>query len=380
MRRFIAAAIAATAVLVSCSNQDNMYSEANTRLDEICNGLFPAGEPGAAVLILKGDDVIFENGYGIADIETKVLIDGDSFFNIASVSKQFTATAIMQLAERGLLSLDDCVAKYHPEYQADFWKRITLRNLLSHSSGVPDGRGYLTREAKIHGDEALAMEFLPGLDHLNFEPGSNYEYINPTFVLLGDIVEKVSGMEFTEYVRKNIFEPAGMEQTLYFTPDAKIPNMTHGYEYADVEDMPEERTAGDTPDVKNWYEYDYGEETFFATRPDGGIYTSVHEFVKWEKAIRDHIILSSFDEAHTPHTKVSGSPYSDYQNRPGTWYGYGWFIEPDKGCIYHTGDNGGYKILAARYPASEALVLVFSNRADWDRNELKTRIEELYGL
>ena len=372
------AAIAATVAFTSCGNVSNMYSEANKRLDEICNSLFPCGEPGAAVLILKGDDVIYEGCYGIADIETKTPIDGDSFFNIASVSKQFTATAVMQLAERGLLSLDDCVAEYHPEYKAEFWKTITLRHLLSHSSGVPDGRGYLTREAKIHGDEALAMEFLPELDHLNFEPGSNYEYINPTFVLLGDIVEKVSGMAFTDYVRKNIFVPAGMEKTLYFTPDAEIPNMTHGYEYADVEDMPEERTAGDAPEVKNWYEYDYGEETFFATRPDGGIYTSVHEFVKWEKAIRACSVLGSFEEAHTPHVKVSGSPFSDYQNRPGTWYGYGWFIEPDKGCIYHTGDNGGYKILAARYPGSDALVLVFSNRADWDRNELKIQIEELY--
>ncbi len=380
MRRFLTATIAATVAFTSCDNVSNMYSEANKRLDEICNGLFPCGEPGAAVLILKGDDVIFEGCYGIADMETKAAIDGDSFFNIASVSKQFTATAVMQLAERGLLSLDDCVAKYHPEYKAEFWKNITLRHLLSHSSGVPDGRGYLTREAKIHGDEALAMEFLPGLDHLNFEPGSNYEYINPTFVLLGDIVEKVSGMAFTDYVRKNIFDPAGMEKTLYFTPDADIPNMTHGYEYADVDDMPEERTAGNAPEVKNWYEYDYGEETFFATRPDGGIYTSVHEFVKWEKAIRACSVLGSFEEAHTPHTKVSGSPFSDYQNRPGTWYGYGWFIEPDKGCIYHTGDNGGYKILAARYPASDALVLVFANRADWDRNELKLRIEELYGF
>ena len=125
MHRPVTAAIAAAAVCVSCGSQPEIYSQANTRLDEICNGLFPAGEPGAAVLILKGDDVIFEKGYGIADIETKVPIDGDSFFNIASVSKQFTATAVMQLAERGLLSLDDCVGKFHPEYKAEVLLKAT---------------------------------------------------------------------------------------------------------------------------------------------------------------------------------------------------------------------------------------------------------------
>lgn len=82
----------------------------------------------------------------------------------------------------------------------------------------------------------------------------------------------------------------------------------------------------------------------------------------------------------SPHTLVSGSPWSDYQNREGTWYGYGWFVEPEKHCIYHTGDNGGFKILVARYPEKDALVLVLANRADWDRYALKTRIEEIWGL
>ena len=89
-------------------------------------------------------------------------------------------------------------------------------------------------------------------------------------------------------------------------------------------------------------------------------------------------------EAWTPHTKVTGSPWSDYQNRPNTWYGYGWFVEPktdtSKEVIYHTGDNGGFKILAARYPEDKALVLIFANRADWDRYPLMQQIEEIFGF
>lgn len=375
-------------MLVSCTKGPD--KEAVAKLDTLCTSLFPADGPGAAVLVLRGDDIIFDKGYGIADIETKKPIDGNTFFNIASVSKQFTAVAVLQLAEQGRLSLEDPVSKYFPEYQADFWKDVKIKHLLSHSSGVPDARGGIPRELKIKGDEALALSYLPSLDHLNFEPGSAYEYINPTFVLCGAIVEKVSKQPFTQYVTEHIFRPAGMRQTLYFDPQHQelIPNMAHGYEYADVEDMPEERTADDSKsdEPKNWYEYDYGEETFFATRPDGGIYSSTHEFALWERALRENKVLEEAKrvDAQSPHTLASDSPWSDYQNRPNTWYGYGWFIEPKtdstKEVIYHTGDNGGFKILAARYPEDDALVLVFANRADWDRYAVMQEIEKIFNF
>lgn len=372
----------------SCASDPD--KEAVAKLDALCTALFPADEPGAAVLVLRGDRVVFDKGYGIADLQTRKPIDGNTFFNIASVSKQFTATAVLQLAEEGKLSLEDPVSLYFPEYEADFWKEIRIKHLLSHSSGIPDARGGIPRELKIKGDEALAMSYLPALDFVHFAPGTAYEYMNPTYVLCGAIVEKVSGQPFTEYVTEHVFLPAGMQQTLYFDPAHQdlIPNMAHGYEYADVEDMPEERTASGTPsdEPKNWYEYDYGEETFFATRPDGGIYASTHEFVCWEKALRENKVISEAtrNDAQTPHICATDSPWSDYQNRPNTWYGYGWFIEPKtastKEVIYHTGDNGGFKILAARYPEDDALVLIFANRADWDRYEVMQQIEEIFGL
>ena len=374
-------AAVATLAAFSCSSPE-------AELDSVCHRLFPDGEPGAAVLVMKGDSVLFDRGYGIADLQTKAPIDGDTFFNIASVSKQFTAVAILQLVQAGLLSVDDPVSKYLPEFEADFWDEITIAQLMSHSSGIPDARNY-SREEKINGDEALSISYMDTLSFTHFAPGTAYEYINPTFVLLGYIVEKVSGQQFTEYVAEHIFEPAGMVQTLYFDRDRQelIPNMAHGYEYADVEDMPEERTASDADSAhKNWYEYDFGEETFFATRPDGGIYTSTHEFAEWERALRTAALLPEdyLKDAWSPHTYITGSPWSDYQNRPNTWYGYGWFIEPATDStnivIYHTGDNGGFKILAARYPASNALVLVFANRADWDRYALMQSIEAIFGL
>jgi len=370
------------ALLSSCG------SDTESRLDSLFSGIFPQDEPGAAVLVMQGDRVLFERSYGVADMESGEAVTGDTFFNIASCSKQFTSVAVLQLVQEGRISLEDKVSSYFPEFTAPIWDDIRIWHLLSHSSGIPDKRGYLTREQKIEGDEALATEYLRSLDQLHFAPGTQYEYINPTFVLLGQLVERVTGQEFTSYVREHIFTPAAMEESLYFDRDRQnlIPRMAHGYEFEDVESMPEERTATQASGPKQWYEYDFGEETFFATRPDGGIYTSVHEFAQWEKALRRGTVLSRewLSQAWTPRTLVSGSEFSDYQNRPGTWYGYGWFIEPrndDVGpVIYHTGDNGGFKILAARYPASETLVLVFANRADWDRNEVKLKVEDLLGL
>lgn len=334
--------LAASAMLtVSCSTIKN-------ELDGIFSRIFPEGEPGGAVLVMKGE--------------------------------QFTAMAVLQLAERGKLSLEDRIVGYFPEFLnhegADsVWKEIRIKHLLSHSSGIPDARGYLTHEQRVYGDETLATEYLQTLDHLNFPPGTQYEYINPTFVLLGQLVERVSGQEFTSYVRDSLFAPAGMDRTVYFDRDHQelIPDIAHGYEHEEAS--------------KEWYEFDFGEETFFATRADGGIYSSTHELARWEKALRDGGLLGSGlqRDAWTAHTLVSGSAFSDYQNRPGTWYGYGWFIEKETEdseprCIYHTGDNGGFKALVARYPAQDALAVILANRADLDRNSVKVKMESILGL
>lgn len=345
-------------------------SEAVRTLDSICSALFPADGPGAAVLILRGDSVLFDRGYGLADLETQTPIDGNTFFNIASVSKQFTAVAILQLAEQHRLSLNDAVAQYF-SFPYALWKEVRIKHLLSHCSGVPDLRRDMPLEVRLNGNDSIALSYLPQVKELHFSPGSYYEYMNPTYTLLGSLIELQSGQPFTDYMQEHVFAPSGMQAFYIADGEERIPHMAHGY-------------TCDTP--HQWYEYDLGEEMFFATSPDGGIYTSTHQFVLWEKALRAHTVLSepSLQDAWSPHTQVSGSPWSDYQNRPNTRYGYGWFIEPEtdstKTVIYHTGDNGGFQILAARYPEDNALVLVFANQPKWDRYSLMQQIEQLFSL
>lgn len=372
MKVFFEMIAASCLVLVGCGSCNDMNS--NTKaIDTLCSSIFPEDQPGAAVFVMKGDKVLFDKGYGIADMKTGKKVNGSTFFNIASISKQFTAIAVLQCVEKGLLSLNDPVSKFFPEFESDIWDRVTISHLMSHSSGIPDIRSEIyTLEERIVMDDSKSVAYFRTLDRLNFEPGSEYEYINPTFTLLGFLIERVSGKPFADYMKENVFNPAGMEQTLYFTPDAVIPEMSHGYE--------RDAVSG------NWNECDYGEATAFATRPDGGIYTSTHEFALWEKALRNNSIVTeaSRELAQSPKTIISGSTFSDYQNRPNTWYGYGWFIETDgqeadatPARIYHTGDNGGYTNIAARYPVNDGLIIIFSTRPDWDRYSTLQKIEQL---
>lgn len=358
---------------ISCNQTPTMTTEQKA-LDSLFTSIFPEGEPGGAILVKRGDQIIFDKGYGLETLPDGRPIDGDSFFNIASCSKTFTAAAVMNLANEGLVDIEKNVNYYFPEYTDPVWNGIKVRHLLSHTSGIPDLRSrLLSKEQRINGDEDLSVEYLKDLKELRFEPGTAYEYLNPSFVLLGKLIERVTGRVFMDYMRDSVFVPCGMKQTLYFDRNHQdlIPRMTHAYEYADVEDMPEERTASvPTSEKKNWYEYDFGEETFFATRPDGGIYSSTHEMACWD--------LPKISNLISKQITVSGSPYSDYQNRPDTWYGYGLFIEPH--CVYHTGDNGGYKALNAYYPEQDVHLVILANRADWDRYGIKTKAEIILGL
>lgn len=347
---------------LSCTNNRtfNGTEKICRDIDLLFNSQYPSNEPGASVLILREDSVIFSKGYGVADMSSGLTIDENTFFNIASVSKQFSAVAVLMLAEEGKLSLDDNLKKWFPNFQADFFNDIKISHLLSHTSGIPDSRDRSDREFVRKATDVESYSYIQKLDSLNFEPGSNYEYMNPTFQLMYSIIEMASGLPFETFMKERIFKPSGMDETLYFEEGRFIPRMAHGY-------LQNNKT-------KIFEEFDYGEESFFATKADGGIYTSVIEFVNWEKSLRKNILISE------KMTKDAQSPKIAIKEIKDNYYGYGWFIEkkedyPTK--IYHTGDNGGFQIYAARYPEQKILILIFSNRNDKNREENSKRIDEI---
>lgn len=373
-------------IMTSCNRNkpQNRLEAAVNRIDSIFTARYsPDGanfpNPGGAVLILKGDSVLFDKGYGIADLETGAKIDGNTFFNIASCSKQFTAVAILKLFEERGLNVNSSIydvtplaCPYLPPKRKPFTD-ITVGHLMSHSSGIGDLRDRSDRNFTLTATDMQSIGYIKEINSLNFAPGTAYEYQNPTFDLLFLYIEKLTGQKFDDYMRENIFIPAGMDSTLYFEAGRHIPNMAHGYC----------AKAPDTEEVdKTFYEYDYGEESFFATKADGGIYTSTRQMASWIRAMRDNKLISKElrDEAWSFKTKVSGSVFCDYQNRPNTFYGYGWFLEqqPDMPLkVYHTGDNGGFQIYEGYFPSSDVTVLVFENRNDHSRWTLVKQLDAI---
>lgn len=364
--------------LTSCRSASDTTVQAIVTIDSLMQAQFPQEGPAAAIAILQGDSVLMMQAYGIADMPTQTPATTATLFCLASISKQFTATAILQLCEQGKMSLHDPVRTYFPQLIQPIWDGVEVWHLLAHTSGIPDARAHYDHSFKLTAADDEALSYLDTLTWRRFMQGEAYEYINPTFVMAGKIIEQVSGEEFAAYMRQHLFEPAGMSHSFYFDAKADAPLhdtnapqcVAHGYTYTD----------------SVWQEFDYGEETFYATRPDGALYCSVEEFVQWEKALRNGSLLgeTTIAQAWTPQTKVTGSPYSTYNVRENTYYGFGWFIEPatntTRTVIYHTGENGGFHNIAARYPDSNTLVVILSARPDWDQYTLLQEVEAMLKL
>lgn len=362
---------------------DDSKMKGAAELDSLFSSLFKSDELGAAVLVVRGNSIVYDRGFGLARLDTITPITSRTMFNICSVSKQFSAMALFILAEQGKLSLDDPVKKYFPKFKADFFNRITLRHLLSHTSGLPDARPrtqaewerYISHtktrfknveDFKRFCEEDESCRYLEDLDSLGFEPGTKYEYQNPTFQLILMIVEKVTGEKFDDWMKQHVFLPADMKETTYFDPDKFIPDMAHAY-------IPAKGSSKGYFRSENgkWEECDYGEANFFGTKADGGIYTTPLEFVKWDKVLYSDKLISAAmrKEAHTGKI-VTDIAYTDY--------GYGWFIEhrPDRPRkIYHTGDNGGFYIFEGRFPDKNLFYLIFANRPDWDRDAMVEKVD-----
>ncbi|MDR3286712.1 MAG: beta-lactamase family protein [Prevotellaceae bacterium] len=343
--------------MISCKQTNEKKSDFCNKIDSLFSAIYSDNnEPGAAVVVMKGDSIVFEKCYGIADMQTKTTITPETNFCIASVSKQFSAVAILQLAEQGLLSLNDNLKTFFPEFKADFYNDITLHHILSHTSGIPDTRPRTDKKFMLYSTDVESCQYLIDLQKLNFQPGTQYEYINPTFQLVYQIVPRVTGVDFDTYMKQHIFDVAGMTNSVYFEAEKAIPNMAHGYTF----------DSG-----KNIYtECDYGETNFFASKADGGLYTSICDFIKWEKALRDNKIINAESKKQAYSPKILINTDAEYGYNTNTNYGYGWFIqqksnEPE--CIYHLGDNGGFTIYAGKIPEKNIILLFFSNRDDIDR-------------
>src|ERR1700749_178445 len=199
-----------------------------TSMDKVAGDVYKPGIPGAAIIVVKNGQVIFRKGYGLANLELNMPVRPEMVFRIASITKQFTAVAVMMLVEQGKLSLQDSITKFFPDYPTD-GKTITIENLLTHTSGVKD---YLEKLWPQRMREDFRPESLIDLfrnEGLEFEPGTKESYSNSNYVLLGVIIEKLSGKEYGQFIEENIFKPLGMKHSYYERVQEIIPNRVSGY-------------------------------------------------------------------------------------------------------------------------------------------------------
>ena len=315
-------------------------------LDSLFQTVFKKDEPGGAVLIAKDGNIIYENGFGFADIKTREPITTKTVFNLGSISKTFVAYGILKLASENKLSLNDNLYKYFPDFKnATIAKQVKMYHLLTHTSGLPDSRKvkeehdfYLT--AKDEENWAPIKQ----TDTLEFIPGSNYKYSNPAFNGLALIIEKVSGEKWQNYLIKNIFKPAGMKTATITDGPHPSSGVAHGYSLNDKNEFEE---------------LDYGEEPTFAAAGNGGVWSNVEELWKYEQAIQKNIFLdkkwvdSSRTVFHLENWKYNTPPV----------VGLSWFLTNETGhmMIGHTGSQGGFRADYVWLPGTKIFYVLLLN-------------------
>jgi D-alanyl-D-alanine carboxypeptidase len=278
--------------------------------------------------------VAIEKSYGLAVEEWEVPNSPDTKFEIASLSKQFTAAAILQFVESGKLQVSDPVSKFYPEAPQS-WKGITVHQLLTHTSGLPNNRpeDFTKGLCVPYTDEELIKTFRDR--PLAFTPGSSWAYTNTEYYLLAFIIEKLSGESYGSYLASHVFEPLKMVHSGFATTLAVVPQLAQGY-----------TRQGGTLRHRDYFDRSLEIGA-------GGIYTNVEDMLLWNKALDSPGFLNghSLDLMFTAHP-------------PGN-YGYGWFIETSpRRKIYHEGGDPGFAAFEARYPDEHAVIIVLANEDD----------------
>lgn len=287
-----------------------------------------------SALIAKDGKVIFEKGYGLANVELDVPNTPDTKFRLGSITKQFTATAILQLEEQGKLSVTDAACKYLAECP-ESWKTITIHQLLSHTSGIPsytDGPEFSQPKMMRIPLKPVEILMLTKDKPLEFQPGEKWKYDNSGYIFLGVIIEKVSGEKYAEYLKKHIFDVLEMHGSGYDDSSVILKNRAQGY-----------RSVTD-----GFRNADYLDMSLpYAA---GSLYSTVNDLYRWDRALYTDKVL----------TKVSREKmWTPVKNN----YAYGWSIGQahKHKQVAHGGGINGFATFIARYPDDDTVVIVLSN-------------------
>lgn len=324
--------------LLTACGADSEMNDKLSAVDDVFASFNSSETPGVAVMIIKDGEIILKKGYGIADFDSQTSVSANSNFRLASVSKQFTALSILQLVERGELTLNTTLKDIFPDYPT-YGASITIEHLLQHTSGILDYEPMIPEAQKRQVKDKDVLDYMYTVDDTYFPVGDGFKYSNTAFALLTQIIEKITGNPYREYLNKNIFGPLNMTNTLAFENGInEVPNRAYGYtvEGAEIRLTDQSVTS--------------------AVLGDGGIYSNLNDLFKWDQSLYTNSLLGRelLDLAFANHTLNNGEPIN---------YGFGWWVEAYEGfnVNYHTGLSIGFRNIIYRVPSEKFTVVILTN-------------------
>jgi CubicO group peptidase (beta-lactamase class C family) len=349
-------------LIISCSNHKQIDKKVNKefivennkskRLDSLFSELYKNQKFNGNILVAENDTIIFKRSYGYADINSQTKLNTETVFELASVTKQFTAMGIYLLSKKGKLSLKDTISKYIPELNE--YKGITIQNLLIHTGGLPDYM-YLTEKywdkTKIATNDDILKLFKEKKPKVLFKPSEKWQYSNTGYLILASIIERVSNKDYGEYLQENIFKPLRMKSTFVYRrwyQPKEIENYANGYIYSDS--------------LKKLISPDKLGKDFYVVYldgivGDGMVNSNLTDLYKWDKAIFSDQFINKEDR------KLIFSSYKTNNDKE-TDYGFGWMIDNPKQygqIVNHSGGWGGYVSWNEIHIDNEKVVIILQN-------------------
>lgn len=308
---------------------------------------FSGENPGAVVSVMKKGDIVYKRSFGLANVETKQVMNEELVFNIANISKSFTSLAVMKLIEKGKLNLDNNLVDIFSDFP-EYGAKVKVKHLLNHRSGIV---AYDTEGFKTNDD---VLDFLKEQEKTHFEPGTEFKYSNSEYALLAIIIEKVSGLSYQEYLNKVIFKKLKISNAFVSPTNEKAVNLATGH-----------FKINGKYNANMQYSSIYGEQ---------GVFMSIESFSKWDKALYSNKLL-----ACESLSKIFS--LNEVDDKKPSYYGYGWVLMERNETRYywHGGTSTGYTTMVLHLPDTDMTVLILTNRNDgYDFLKMSIRIAKFF--